>query len=185
MYELNDAQIVLSYMKDNGFNEHNYQTILEIMSSANESLSQYLPLNNQFLLSKKVKDDELYDLGLCGSYGYLGENGIVIPDIPLVPEISNFEAIIGNGIAHDLAYVSNFGQDKFLGACIDTDDELADNKKNVYNLLTEIINYKGSDEYRLHHDTISEMNKEVLLVSPKQKVKVKVLEYPRTRRHVK
>ncbi|MBQ9011741.1 MAG: hypothetical protein IJ093_03740 [Bacilli bacterium] len=192
-----NAELILDYMIYNGFNEENYTDILEIISSANESMSQFLSGYRQYLLSRRVRYDDLNELELDGAYGYLGKTGIIVPQNYendrrflfssecdkngryLVPTINNFNAIIGHGISKDILNVANYPHDKFLGLCIDMDDEELSKKIKLFELITKQINFLGNDEYRLSHDTVSNKNKELLLINkvPSKTIgpKVKVL----------
>jgi len=70
----------LNYLCSYGLNLNDNPNILELFQSAGCSLSQHLVNNNQFLLSDKVKYDELDSNGIVGATGHLNESGnIFVP----------------------------------------------------------------------------------------------------------
>lgn len=169
--EYDGVLIFLDYIKSNGFNPDNYSRILELFQSADGSLSKYLKKYRHFLLSRQVRDTEIKDLGIHGTYGFLNDGKIYIPTINddfdtdvynsgriflnkkhYVPRINYFDVIIGNSILpmSDIDYyeeirnclVSNILLDKYLGACIDSCDlEVTKDAEKFYSGLAEISNY--------------------------------------------
>ena len=69
--EQRDSALFLEYIKSYGFNPNNYDSILELLQSANGSMSQFLTQYRQYLLSRQVVYSELDDLGIDGAYGYI------------------------------------------------------------------------------------------------------------------
>ena len=66
-------------MKNCGFNPENQGNILEIVQSVPTSLSRYLKEYEQFLLSERVRYDELEDFGIKGARGKITGYGCDVP----------------------------------------------------------------------------------------------------------
>lgn len=79
--EINDnALLFWGFINAYGFNPNNYSNNLELIQSVPNSVSQYLKNYKHFLLSEKVRYEDLETYGIKGACGYLDKNeGIVIP----------------------------------------------------------------------------------------------------------
>lgn len=77
---MENSKLFYEFMTSNEFHPSNYENILELNQSVNESLSKYLKNFNQFLLSDEVKYSDLTKYDVKGAKGYIdiGE-GIVVP----------------------------------------------------------------------------------------------------------
>ncbi len=179
-----NSALFLQYIQTYGFDPDNYLYILELFQSAKESISQFLKPYRQYLLSRKVKYDELEQLGIDGAYGYINEDGILVPKTHFnddqflytptkrlytphsysCPTMDDFDVIIANGISPYMNNTANFSQDKYLGFCMDDTDKNLDISVKRYEKLVDLINKKSRDEYVLEHDRISSEGKELCLI---------------------
>lgn len=76
----NNALLFLGFIEAYGFNPSNYSNNLELIQSVPNSISQYLKDYKHFLLSEKVRYEDLEIYGIKGACGYLDKNeGIVVP----------------------------------------------------------------------------------------------------------
>ena len=148
----NNSLLFLQYIESQGFKCNDYQRILELFQSANNSLSKYLTEYNQYLLSKTVDYRKLDEIGIQGAYGYLDDfGGILIPKCfknderflydgikrPYkkhsygAPTIDEFDTIIGR-IPSDFnaeinqqlfaSLIHNFERGQYFGLCLNTDN---------------------------------------------------------------
>ncbi len=174
----------LRYLLEIGFNPDNYSGILELGQSAPNSLSRYLTVYNQYLISKKVDYDELAHYDMNGAFGYVSEGEIFVPktlandkhfyyDSPKViyrrhvysyPSIDDFSSIICYGYSIDLNQTLKSKQDKYFGLCIDKNDV---NQRYIhfYRLLESIKCHL--DGYELINDEDRKTNKEFILLKRK------------------
>lgn len=179
-----NSALFLQYIQVYGFNPDKYLYILELFQSAKGSISQFLKSHRQYLLSRQVEYDELEQLGIDGAYGYINEDGILVPktidnDIRFLyeplkrlyipnsyecPTINNFDVIIANGTSPYMNNTANFSQDKYLGFCMDDTDKILDISVKRYEQLVDLINRKSKDNYVLEHDRISSKGKELCLI---------------------
>lgn len=182
-----NSALFLQYIEAYGFNPSNYMTIWELVQSAKGSMSQFLREYNQYLLSRKVNYNDLDALGINGAYGYFHEDGICIPKTtendnrflhtPVkrlytphsysYPNIEEFDAIIANGTSVYMKNVANFEQDKYLGFCMDENDENLGISLERYERLLDLINRQSRSEYVFEHDKISSKGKELCLIRKK------------------
>ncbi len=186
--QLNEANInsalFLKYIESYGFDPDNYLYMLELFQSAKGSISQFLRPYKQYLLSGRVKYDELDMLNIYGAYGSLNEDGILVPktlindnrflNTPVkrlypkhsygCPTIDDFDVIIANGTSPYMNNTANFSQDKYLGFCMDDTDKILDISVKRYEQLVDLINRKSKDNYVLEHDRISSKGKELCLI---------------------
>ena len=182
-----NSALFLSYIITEGFDPNNYANILELFQSANASMSQFLTPYNQYLLSRQVNYDELDKLNIDGAYGYLDENGILVPktiynDARFLqsrensmykrhgygcPTIENFDVIIGNGNSQYTRHAAHLPQDQYLGFCMDKDSANLENSLKLYEHLVELINSYRREEYILARESISSGNKELCLLKRK------------------
>ena len=184
-----NSKIFLDYILDNGFYPEQYNTIWEFNGSARESISQFLADYNPYLISKKVLQADIKELGIRGATGFLNEDGIVIKDrfdnknrllysgIKGIyydhsyeyPQVSKNDVIIANGINTYMDNLINFNQDKFIGYCMDSDNpDLVysfNRYKNLFNALNR--NIYGT-EYILEQDTYNNDAKSLLLIRKKK-----------------
>lgn len=185
-YQINKSNInsalFLLYIETFGFNQDNYASILELFQSAEGSISQFLDKNRQYLLSRKVEYDKIDKLGINGAYGYLDENGIVVPKTldndnrflyaPVKrlyrphgynhPIVNNFDAIIANGFSSCIINAINLPCDTYFGFCMDYYDELLKITTERYKKLVELMNKASSDKYILEYDIAN--NKKMCLI---------------------
>ncbi len=186
MRNINSA-LFLEYIESKGFDPNNYNYILELVQSAPGSMSQFLSGYQQYLLSRLISYPELDELGIDGAFGYVEENGICVPKMLRnddrflytpskkikkhgygCPTIDQFDVFIANGVCPYLPNVANFSQDKFLGFCMDKNDEnLLDSISFYENLLRE-LEKKSRDSYVLEHDTDTYRDKELYVLRKKR-----------------
>lgn len=173
-----NSKIFLDYIKSYGFDPNNYRNILELVQSAPKSMSQFLKDYKQFLLSNRVKYDEIDNLEIDGAYGYFFKNGILIPKTIVndfrfytnnsklyeYPNTNDFDVFISNGTCPTLFNTAKFQQDKFLGFCVDSYDDNIEYELNNLKMLLDTLNSEGNDTYTMSHDTISTQDKELYLV---------------------
>ena len=182
-----DSSIFLEYIKSYGFDENNYNKILELYQTPKKSISQFLSRNNTFLLAPSIKDcNEFNEMNIKGACGYLNKNEIKIPktlkndEILLrnktlskenkvlysIPNINEFDCIIGNGISKDLKKIGLFSQDEFIGFCLDFDNkktkQILEEYKNVFKLLKEL-----DDKYIFEYDSLYRQGKQLCLIKRK------------------
>lgn len=171
------------YFLENGFNPN--QEILELSSPVYRSLISII--GHGFLLSEKVKSDDVLESGIKGAYGYYRETGIYIPktigndsifyskyrDKVLsyfpgyhIPKIDDFDTIISGSVSDDLYRTAKLGQDKYFGFCKDQ-SKLTSRMTKYYEHLLEYINVVNDDNYVMEHDTIQEKGKELCLIKKK------------------
>ena len=79
--EINDnALLFWGFINAYGFNPNNYSNNLELIQSVPNSVSQYLKDYKHFLLSEKVRYEDLETYGIKGACGYIDKNeGIIVP----------------------------------------------------------------------------------------------------------
>ena len=171
----------LGYLLENGFNLNNYSGILELGQSVPNSLSRYLAVYNQYLLSRKVDYNELTQYGINGAYGYVEHEEITISkplmnvhhilcDVPYkghsysYPSVSKFDSIICHGYSEDLAQALKLKQDKYFGLCIDK-SQIDQKFTHFYRLLVAMKHYL--DNYELITDEDTKSNKEFILLKRK------------------
>lgn len=163
-----NSSLFLEYIKEYGFNPDNYRIIWELSQSVEGSMSQFLKRYNQFLLSKRVKEEELVKMGINGANGFLSFEGrIAVYNNRYYPQIDPKDVIISNGIPTIISAVSYYSYiDKYIGFCMDKDDY--DLKKSITdcNHLLELLN-KNNNNYVLEHDTLSSKSKELFLIRKK------------------
>ena len=74
------SRMFLEFMFENKFQPEYYSSILELIQSVPNSLSQYLTNYKQFLLSEQVSYADLENYKISGARGYIDKNeGIVVP----------------------------------------------------------------------------------------------------------
>jgi len=181
-----NSKIFLDYIISRGFNPEKYKNIIEVNGSANESMSQFLKDYNQYLISKKVVDNDLDRLGISGFNGYLNKSGIVAQEkkeykllytpvrgihqlyIEGYPKISDDDVFIANGINIYMDNFVDYKQDKYIGFCMDTEDpELVPTYYRFRDLqMTLNRNFYG-EKYVLEHDSLSYKGKALLLIRKK------------------
>ena len=164
--EIKNSLLFLDYIISNGFNPNDYYSILELFQSADGSMSQYLTDYTQYLLSKKVRYDELDSKMIEGAYGYLDEDGsILVPKTlesddrflhtPVLlpykrhsygtPSVDDFGVIIGHNPSrkdmqeHELVYslINNSRINQYFGFCTDMNDTEEVKRKIV--LYSDIV----------------------------------------------
>ena len=141
-----NSYIFLDYIKSFGFKEENYKKILELFSSPEESIGQFLKKEKVFLLSDKVNIDSLLKMNMKGANGSVNvdlDKGIFIPKsiendkillrgktlsqfnkVPYdVPSINEFDVIIGNGYIKNIKDTALLNIDKYIGCCINIDNK--------------------------------------------------------------
>ncbi|MBR3116494.1 MAG: hypothetical protein IKF36_01310 [Bacilli bacterium] len=181
--EKEDALYLYNYLLENGFNPN--QEILELSSPVSKSLVSII--GHGFLLSDKVKSDDILESGIKGAYGYYSETGIYIPKTIVndsifydkyrdkvlayfpgyhVPAIDDFDTIISASVSDDLYRTAKLEQDKYFGFCKDQ-SKLASKMLKYYEHLLEYINLVNYDSYEIKHDTIQEKGKELCLIKKK------------------
>lgn len=192
--KITESTLVLEYMLSNGFNPNNSKGILELLQSAPESMSKYLKNYNQYLLSNKVKYNELENYGIKGACGYLDGEGINVPkslesdayfyDSPILrikrigyklPSLDEFDTIIFSGLWDrletprilQLAKYDDFN--RLFGFACDFHDEQLSQKLKIFKLFLETLNDHSNKEFEIVHDTVSRKNKELFLIKEKDK----------------
>ena len=77
---MENSRLFYEFMTSNDFHPNNYENILELNQSVDESISKYLKNYKQFLLSNKVNYDKLEKTEIKGAKGYIDVyDGIVVP----------------------------------------------------------------------------------------------------------
>ena len=171
-----NSLIFLDYIKSYGFDPNNYKYILELVQSAPKSMSQFLKEYKQYLVSSKVNYEELDKIGIDGAFGYLFQNGLLIPKTIAnedrfskrinysYPTTQDFDVIIANGTSINLLNTTNFSHDKYIGFCMDSYDENLDSSILSCKMLYDELEKKSSDNYVILHDKMSSKGKELYLV---------------------
>ena len=179
-----NSALFLRYIEEYGFYPNNYCYILELIQSAGNSMSQFLREYRHFLLSRKVEYVELDKMFIDGAYGYINECGIIVPKtlanderflysqpktIHLrhsynVPTIEDFNVIIANGISTSLKNLVNFPHDKYIGFCMDSNDENLENAFRYYQNLLDLMNHISWRGYVLEHEVDSTAGKQFCLL---------------------
>ena len=178
--EKDNTLLFFEFLRANGFSPNNYEGILELLQSAKDSLSKYLIYFNHYLLSEKVRCDELYTYGINGGNGYIDKNGITLIEKPYInlkqnhecPSIDKFGSIICYHEDFDMeikriCIMFYIPKDKFFGFITDKNDETLKTKLSIYKNLLECVNGIENKEYELIHDSITSYDKEFYLVKRK------------------
>ena len=178
--EKDNTLLFFDFLRANGFNPNNYEGILELLQSAKDSLSKYLIYFNHYLLSEKVRYDELYTYGINGGNGYVDKKGITLIEKPYInlnqnneiPSMSKFGSIIyyHEDFDFEIKHICNmfyFPQGKFFGFITGKNDETLKTKLSIYKNLLECVNSIGNKEYEIIHDSITSYDKEFYLVKRK------------------
>lgn len=170
-----NSALFLLYIESFGFDQDHYAQILELHQSAEGSISQFLDKNKQYLLSRNLEYSKIDRLGINGAYGYLDENGIVVPKtlgndnrflhMPAkklykphgynYPSINDFDVIIVNGFSSCIINAINFSCDTYLGFCTDYYDVLLNYMLEKYKKAVELMNKVSSNKYILEYDTLN------------------------------
>ena len=139
MENQDNAKLLLDYLIANGFNPHNYKNILELVQSVPNSISKYLVLYPEFLLSDKVSYQDLVKYDIKGANGTLTPKGIIVSETIAAnnyfsnsnnecynyPNIFDFNAVITNGFTtnEDLIQILNSFlypiKDRYYGLVLD------------------------------------------------------------------
>lgn len=182
-----DSYLFLEYIKSHGFDPNNYSYILELFQSPRASISQYLRKYKQFLLSNYVNYNELNELQIRGGCGYFTPTEIVIPktlkndDIFLhnktlshnhkinynVPELNDFDVIIGNGMTKNIMDLYRYSQDIYIGCCVDTSIKGQKEILSIYKKIFSVYQLKSNNQYVFEHDTLKDEGKELCLIKKK------------------
>ena len=201
MAKKEDLLLFYDFLKVYGFNPYNYRRILELNSSVEESISQYLKDYNQFLLSEKVEYKELEKYGIEGACGYLeSDSGIIVPKSleaddyferhkPLVsykihgyvyPGIDEFDTIVTTHEwerrdVEQLMFSKNYPMENFyigtISDILDKNDERSSNRLNLYCALAACISDITPYEHEVINERVSGKNKELYLIRRKSKSK--------------
>lgn len=181
-----DSYLFLDYIKSYGFDENNYNKILELFQTPKKSISQFLDVDT-FLLTPSLKDcNEFKEACIKGGIGYLTKKEIRIPktykndEILLrhktlskenkvlysIPTISDFGCIVGNGTSKDIDKISSFDLDQYIGFCMDSGSKktelLLSQYKKIYKALKE-----NDNRYTLEYDTLYNERKQLCLIKRK------------------
>lgn len=136
-------------------------------------MSLFLTRYHQFLLSKRVKEEELVKEGINGAKGLIYFGGkIAVLNNRYHPQIDTGDVIISNGLPILISEISHYSNiDKYIGFCMDKDDfNLKESIADCNNLL-ETLNKNGNDsDYVLEHDTMSSKGKELYLIRKNSKI---------------
>ena len=178
-----DILYLYNYFLENGYNPNNLS--LELSSSVPRSITNLT--GRGFLLSKKVKCDDIAEANIKGAYGYFDEAGIFIPKtigndsifyskyrnkvlayLPgyKVPLLGSFDSIISSSISDDLYKTAKFDIDKYFGFCL----EQSKSSKRAYKYYEQLLRYMNlvtDNAYTIEHDTIQEKGKELCLIKKK------------------
>ena len=178
--EKDNTLLFFDFLRTNGFNPNNYEGVLELLQPAKYSFSKYLIYFKHFLLSEKVRYDDLYIYGVNGGKGYINENGIKLIENPNIklnqnnnkPSINEFGSIICYHEEFDMEIkricnMFKYPQDKFFGFIADKKDETLKTKLSIYKNLLKCISSCENKEYEIIHDSIISYDKEFYLVKRK------------------
>lgn len=140
-----NSALFYKYLTANGFDPNNCENILEIGASAQSSVSQFLKYYNQFLLSLKVRETDLFKAGIKGAVGHLKKGDIFIPLVPIsdehiesyfcksfnkdkypqicdrdkYPTIKQFDVVMSDGYSLDSIELQDLEQEIYIGSCRD------------------------------------------------------------------
>ncbi len=190
-----NSMLFLQYLIANGFNPNNYNEILELGQSVPNSLSQFLTIFRQYLLSRKVIYSELDKYEMNGAFGYMQQGEIYVPKTPendqhflyeapkvpynryyySYPCINEFDVIICEGLDVSLSQTTKLRQDKYYGLCLDAinekDSYAEDARRKKLIALGTLLNSMNSSDrnsYELALDEDKKLGKEFYLIK-KQK----------------
>ena len=174
-----NSYIFLDYIKSFGFKEENYKKILELFSSPEDSIGQFLKKEKVFLLSDKVNIDSLLKMNMKGANGSVNvdlDKGIFIPKsiendkillrgktlsqfnkVPYnVPSINEFDVIIGNGYIKNIEDTALLNIDKYIGCCMDIDNQKSKRIIEMYHKMWILLNAIDHNNYTFEKDTRDE-----------------------------
>ncbi len=143
-----NSALFYKYLTANGFNPNNCKRILEIGASAQNSVSQFLKYYQQFLLSLKVRESDLFKVGIKGAVGHLKKGEIFMPLVPVsdehienyfcksfdkdkypqicdrdkYPTIKQFDVVISDGYSPDSIQLQDLEQEIYIGSCRDIEN---------------------------------------------------------------
>lgn len=169
---LKESQIILNYMRSEGFEPKKYKSILELGGTPEEALSCLLKQYNPFLLSFMLNDDRLKNMGIHGAKGYILNSEIVYPekstfgktikeelkDTRYYPTIENFDVLISTSLNDKTFAAASLPQDKFFGFCLHKDDKNAKFQVDRCHHLLEEIRLSGQEDYEITNKEVSNGN---------------------------
>ncbi len=147
--EFKKSLLFYQFLLSRGFSPQYNPRVLELGKYVSESISVHLKDHEtQFLLSEKVREDELLYFEMNGATGYLEadcefavKNGMKL----FTPTIDLFDTVICEGDASDKIHVGKRRINLFFGYCIDYyDQETIENK--LLNLEVLKINFTHYQE---------------------------------------
>lgn len=127
---MDNTKLLVEFLKKNNILEEKGQRILEVLNEPSDSIARY-STTDIYLLNNLVRKKELDRFGIRGEMGTLTENGIVLPKEKIIsyrqqnkeiPEVGDFDLILGAGISNTSFVASNFSQEKLFGFCTETTD---------------------------------------------------------------
>lgn len=169
---LKETQMILNYMRTEGFTPKKYKSILELGGTPEAALSCLLKQYNPFLLSFMLNDDRLKNMGIHGAKGYISNGEIIYPekssfgktlkeevmDKRYYPTIENFDVLISTSL-NDKAFAAvSLPQDKFFGFCMHKDDNNLKFQVDRCHHLLEEIKLSGQEDYEITNKETSNGN---------------------------
>lgn len=154
---MENIKLFAEFLKEQVLDQNNYQRILEILNPPAESLAMYLN-KPTYLLNNLVTEEALSELGLIGENGTLTEEGIILPKRRVLtykiqgkdlPNINEFDLILGAGISTTSFAASKFPQDKAFGFCTEATDPTLNLRLTRANSLMESYNASPNNGYEL------------------------------------
>ena len=166
-----NSLLFLNCIEAYGFYPDNYSGILELVQSADGSMSQFLRGYKQYLLSNKVDYERLDDLFIDGDIGYLYSD-INVPGKFEHPLLKDFGVIIANGVDSSVIYSSIHNCDKYIGYCVDEANSEAELERNRwlrhnYEHIKKSLELFTGNDYVIQHERIPEDKKELCIVRRK------------------
>lgn len=162
----NELKLLLEFIQVY-VNLNNYENIIELEKSCEDSVCKLLKSNSSFLLSKKVSKENLISNNLNGCYGYVSKQGILCKSAELVGDLPNFNEnslLISEKNISEIINTTNLNTKRIIATCLDLNDPKNNEIKNFYIKLNSILNNLENSKNKLIDETYNNLNKELIMI---------------------